>query len=182
MFDWKADFAPAVAEDAARSPCHFMLHYHLASERALCRVLRHIGLEPTILTFTRRLSRRQKRKIVVRHWLPGYMFLHFDVALDRWQQARRAPGALGFLGDPPQPLSAEDFHDLQARCPAKMLEGNDEFTVIPIGSEVEVLSGPFIGRTGLVSKSRGRSAWVELIAFNRPSSIELRTRDIRILR
>ena len=180
MFDdWRDQFAPAIVDGAERTPQHFILHYHIGAERALLRVLDFVGANWTILKFTRKRPRR--RGTETRYWLPGYAFLNLDIAADRWQQIRRAPGALRFCGDPPQSISEADFTDMRLRCPEK-LAPNDEYTVIPVGSEVEVLNGALQGRTGLVSSSRGKLCMVELVVFFRTSSIELRTRDVRILR
>jgi transcription antitermination factor NusG len=177
--DWRRDYTPAHATDMAGDPLHYTLQYYLPSEVALCRVLRHVGFEPIILTFSRRLPRN--RGVLTRHWLPGYLFLRFDAGQDRWQQVRRAPGAVDFLGDPPQPISDADFTDLRLRCPPQVGK-NDQWTVIPVGSEIEVLSGPFADRTAVVTSSKGKSVRVVMCVFNAPTSVELLTKQVRILR
>jgi transcription antitermination factor NusG len=92
----------------------------------------------------------------------------------------RAPGVLGILGDPTA-IPDGIYYDLTARCPDVLLE-NDEHTVMPVGSEVEVLDGVFKGQRGVVSSSKGCVCQVEMVAFNRLTSVEIRTNNVMILR
>lgn len=174
-------FIPAIVDPTApRDPRWFIFRYRLHAERGMLRVLSAIiGLAPVILRFECRLPRRPGT--VQRFWFPTYAFLHFDHKRDRYQQIRRVPGVIGFLGHgEPMPMATGAFADLIARCPAKVGD-DDAFTVIPAGTEVEVLHGAFRGLHGVVAASRGETAWVELMAFNRPTRVELRTRQIRVL-
>ena len=128
------EFAPAIVDGAERTPQHFILHYHIGAERALLRVLDIVGANWTILKFTRKRPRR--RGTETRYWLPGYAFLNLDIAADRWQQNSPCARGLAVLRHPPQSISEADFTDMRLRCPEK-LAPNDEYTVIPVGSEVE---------------------------------------------
>jgi transcription antitermination factor NusG len=145
---------------------------------ALQRVLELIGIEYYSPTFQQRMPRG--KAWVVRPWFPGYMFLHFCVTYDYWHQIQRAPGAIGILGDP-TPLDEAIYHDMIMRCPSEVFV-NDAYTVIPAGSEVEILKGAFSGKTGIVAESRDATVWVETLAFNRPTRVELSTKDVMILR
>ena len=119
--------------------------------------------------------------MVARSWFPGYVFCRFDVVRDPWQHALRAPGAIEILGDPPSPLDERVFLDMVARCPRQLMT-QDARTVVPSGSEVEVRDGPFKGRTGIVASSRDSIVMVELFAFNRPTRVELQTKQVIIIR
>jgi transcription antitermination factor NusG len=107
------------------------------------------------------------------------MFVKFDPEYDRWQQIMRAPGVLDILGEP-TPIDESVYHDLVVRCPDIIAE-NDVHTVIPTGSEVEILDGALTGHRGVVSSSHSDLVWVELVAFNRLTRAELRTKHVRIV-
>jgi transcription antitermination factor NusG len=159
----------------------FVMRYNMALEKALERMSAYLGIDTTILKFTRRAPHRNG--IISRHWFPGYAFSRINPTQDGWQGIYRAPGFLGFLGVEsgyPVPIDETVWTDLVARCPER-LPGNDEHTVIPVGSMVEVIDGPLRGRVGVVSSSRGSTAWVELIVFNQPTRVEIQTRSVLIM-
>jgi transcription antitermination factor NusG len=158
----------------------YALRYHINVEASLLRVLRRRQVGYILLTFRRRLPKR-KHTIVTRRWFPGYLFVRFDVFRDPWQRMiREAPGAIEVLGEP-TPIPADIIRDLELRCPDTLLV-NDEHTVVPAGSEVEITDGAFRGMTGVVAASKGDVVWVELIAFNRPTRAVVFSRNILILR
>jgi len=167
-------FLPAVVSED-REPRWFAARYVLSLEPALVRALTHIGQEHLVLLFDKRI----KKKITTRHWFPGYIFLRFDPFHDRWQQMLRAPGVIEILGLP-SAIPDDDMNDLVARCP-RQLARNTELTVIPAGSEVEILNGTLEGHRGVVSNSYKRTVHVELMMFGRPTRAELLTRDVKII-
>lgn len=158
----------------------YALRYHINVEAALLRVLRRRAIAYTLLTFKRRQPKR-RHLIVTRRWFPGYLFVRFNVVRDPWQESiRRAPGVIEILGDP-TPIPDEIVNDLILRCLDTLLV-NDEHTVIPAGSEVEITEGSFKGMTGVVASSKGDLVWVELMTFNRPTRAEIQSRNLLILR
>jgi transcription antitermination factor NusG len=161
-----------------REPRHYVLRYRPAIELALLGALAFLKVDYVHLTFQYRLPR--SRGIARRSWFPGYMFPSFDLRRDAWTHVLRAPGVRAILGDP-TPLDAALVTDMIARCPAGLLEQN-ALTVVPAGSEVEVIDGPFKGRRGIVAGSRDDLVWVELLIFARPTRAELRTRQVMVLR
>jgi len=167
----------AIEPECGRTPARYALQYHLRLERVLSLVLSRAGIAYTVLTFRRRLPRHQG--LVVRHWLPGYMFVEFDIEHDPWQTVLSAPGVIDLLGSPTA-IPDATFRDLVLRCPDEV-RTNDELTVIPAGSDVEITEGALKGHRGVVSRSQGDSVWVELVAFNRLTHAELRTRHVMIL-
>lgn len=157
-----------------------MLRYRPSLEQAMRRALTHLRLDHTILQFERRLSRRQGGGVVKQSWFPGYAFLHLDIVRDFWQPVYQAPGAVTVLGGPTA-LPQSVFHDLVARCPVRVDTLNDALTVIPAGSRVRLIHGPMKGWEGVVSRSQGDTAWVELIAFGALRQVQIATRHVLIL-
>jgi transcription antitermination factor NusG len=161
-----------------REPRHFVLRYRPAIEPALLRALSFLKMDYVLLSFMYRLPR--SRGTARRSWFPGYLFPCFDVRLDPWTHALRAPGVTAILGNP-SPIDTDVFTDMVARCPDGLLEQN-ALTVIPAGSEVEVTDGAFKGRHGIVAASAGDMVWVELLVFARPTRAELKTRQVMVIR
>jgi transcription antitermination factor NusG len=169
-----ADFSTAIDAEASRSPRRHIVNYFLPAERSIRRIIDHVGLDHDVLTFQRRTPR--KRLLVTRHWFPGYLFLLTDADLDRWQQLLRVPGVFAVLGS----ITDQVFIDIQARCPGGIMR-NDALSVIPAGSDVEIIEGTMRGTRGVVSASSGSTVWVEVIAFNRPVRAQLSTRAVLVM-
>jgi hypothetical protein len=171
---------PAIGESIPlRREC-YALRYRIPAEMALLRVLRMARVEHHLLIFRRRLPRR--RGLVIGRWLPGYLFVHFDLELDPWQALlREAPGtSLGQLLTA-SPIPPDVATDLFARC-ADVVLRDDMHTVIPAGSEVEITGGPFVGQLGVVASSRGEYAWIESMVMGRAAlRVRVATRQLRIL-
>jgi transcription antitermination factor NusG len=170
--DGRQDFAPAIdLWNPARQPECYAIQYRVQVERALLTVLRTVELEHIVLTFLSRAG-------IVRHWLPGYLFVKFDPVHDRWQQIQRAPGVVHILGEP-TPIPTQVYHDLVVRCPYNLPD--DQTSIVPVGAEVEIIEGALAGKHGIVSASRGTSVWLEMVLFNQLARVELRSRQVMIL-
>jgi transcription antitermination factor NusG len=168
-------FSIAIDEMVSRAPRRHVLGYSVAAERAVRRVIEHIGLTYDILTFERRLPRN--KGVISRRWFPGYLFILIDRRADRWQQLARAPGVHEVFD---RPLEESAWIDLVARCPTGLMR-NDDRTVIPNGAIVELRNGPLAGHRGVVSGSGGKTVQVELICFGRPVAASLATKDVLIV-
>lgn len=125
--------------------------------------------------FTYRLA-RPRRAPVVRSWLPGYFFVEFDDR-DAWRQLNLIPGVIEVLGTR---LASGVVDDLVARLPQRPRpEGSDES--IPRGTTVRVLAGMFQGHSAPVVWSERRRVKILMMMFERPTEIELRTKDVEIV-
>lgn len=134
-----------------------------------------IGLEVLDLRYE---FRRPREKPTERRWLPGYVFVKYDEARDRWQQIHRAPGVFAVLG----PVSDAVVDDLVARLPYRPAKPNS-FTIIRPGTRVEILRGPMSGWGATVSgsDSRKNEVVVELVMFGRILSSTLRAGDVCVV-
>jgi transcription antitermination factor NusG len=95
--------------------------------------------------FSNRYRNAQQRE-TIRSWLPGYLFVEFDVARDDWGQLKRIPGVIEILGAP-TPLPEGQLEELISRLPTH-LERTADDAVIPVGAEVWITAGAFAGREG----------------------------------
>ena len=147
------------------------MRYRFTAERALLRVISITELEHDVLTFRYREE--------IRRWLPGYMFIRIDLEQDYWQQLMRAPGVVELLGDP-TPISDDVYYDFRARCPSEVLW--EERTIVPIGSNVEVLDGPMHGQRGEVVAQVNDDVMVEMEVFSRATQVRVAATNVMILR
>jgi transcription antitermination factor NusG len=90
----------------------------------------------------------------------------------------RVPGVIEILK---RPLEAELIDDLVERLPKRVSAIVTECESVPRGSTVRIKTGTFEGHTASVTWSERRRVKVLMMAFNRPTEVEMRTRDVEIV-
>lgn len=159
-----------------REPEWFVLRYIVGKETILLKLLNYIKVEFHHLVYKQPVARS---KPIDRAWLPGYIFLEFDLHRDNWGQILRMPSALEILGGPsPLPLGLID--DLVARLPSKLAKPSALSCIAP-GRRVRIRRGAYQDHEGPVTWSDRRKLKVMLMIFNRPTDVELEFGDVELV-
>jgi len=186
---WKSDFVPAIRPapvgqpDSVRYPEWFIIKYNHKGEVLLTRILDQIGLEHHVFKF---LEKRRRKPPVIMPWLPGYMFVRFDVELDFWQQLLDMPHVIEVLGSQvPRPLPSGDgpgsMDDLRKRLPGRFGK-SQAFTSVPVGKEVLITAGIGKNHVGRVTWSSPKRVKVIIMMFGQPIEAELSSADVKIVK
>ena len=170
------DFGPAVLASSGREPLWYTLRYVSGKEKVLTWLLGHVALPFRHLVYMQRVKRSAP---VERSWLPGYMFLEFDVVRDNWGQVLRMPYALEVLGGP-TPLPDGLVDDLVLRLPLRPARPT-AFSCVAPGTRVRLRGGAFAGHEGPVTWSDRRKLKVMLMLFNAPREIQADVTDVEVL-
>jgi transcriptional antiterminator RfaH len=131
----------------------------------LVRTIRHREIEAseaigaleleTYLPHEIHFARRGRRLIRVRAPLfRQYLFARFDLERDAWQQLRRVHWVDGIVSANERPLRVPDW-EIDALRRGEQVGAFDQ-TVLPRGCRVRVLTGPFAGMIGEVSRATPR--------------------------
>ena len=89
--------------------------------------------------------KNNKRRIVQRKILPGYVMIKMNMTNEAWYIVRNTRGVTGFMGagNKPTPLSETDFASIFNTKPATRID-------IQVGDTVRILAGLFENFTGRV--------------------------------
>ena len=89
--------------------------------------------------------KNNKRRIVQRKILPGYVMIKMNMTNETWYIVRNTRGVTGFVGagNKPSPLSETDFASIFDTKPATSID-------IQVGDTVRILAGLFENFTGKV--------------------------------
>ena len=105
---------------------------------------------------------RGRRIIFFRSYLPGYLFVEFDVEDEAWRTIHSTRGIRGVLSaSPEEPVRLRPgiVDEIKLMCDVEgfLLEKDtDEAILVPLippGSVVQILDGPFKGFRGMVRRS-----------------------------
>lgn len=90
--------------------------------------------------------KNNKRRIVQRKILPGYVMIKMNMTNETWYIVRNTRGVTGFVGagNKPSPLSETDFASIFDTKPATSID-------IKVGDTVRILAGLFENFTGKVT-------------------------------
>lgn len=176
-------FSPAISPPtdevgcvSYRRPRWYAVRFGQINEALIVRLLNLVGLPYKIFTYQHQVGRR---RATTRSWLPGYMFVEFDVLLDEWRQILRIPGIIEVLGDP-TPLDYGKIEELIERLPSR-LPKNDPGADILIGSTVRILNGVFRDHVAKVCESGPNSVKLVWMMFERVITATLRPKDVVVV-
>ena len=114
--------------------------------------------------------KNNKRRVVQRKLLPGYVMVRMEMTNETWFVVRNTRGVTGFVGsgNKPTPLSEDDFASLFA--PQQKVQ-----TDIHVGDEVTILAGLFENFTGRVSEIDAENQRVKVIVpmLKRETEVDL---------
>ena len=90
--------------------------------------------------------KNNKRRVVQRKILPGYVMIKMNMTNETWYIVRNTRGVTGFVGagNKPSPLSETDFASIFDTKPATSID-------IKVGDTVRILGGLFENFTGRVT-------------------------------
>ena len=91
--------------------------------------------------------KNNKRRVVQRKLLPGYVMVKMNMTNETWYVVRNTRGVTGFVGagNKPSPLSETDFASVFDSVPQTRID-------IQVGDDVRILSGLFENFTGKVTQ------------------------------
>ncbi len=120
------------------------------------------------------------RKTVQKKMFPGYVLVNMIMNNDTWFVVRNTRGVTGFVGpgSEPVPLSPTEIRNLG-------IETEEEKVVVDIdvepGDLVEVVSGPWAGRTSVVKDVNQGKQMITITVdmFGRETSVEIDFLDVK---
>lgn len=110
-------------------------------------------------TFFPRFSRAGKRGAVLAPLFPGYIFVKFDIKVDRWLAVNSTRGVIRLVGprlSTPSAVSADLIGLLMSRCSGGILDKLPDY--IRAGDHIQISAGPLAGQIAQIESfdDRGR--------------------------
>lgn len=117
-------------------------------------------------------------KEVERKLFPGYVLLKMVVTPDTWYLVRNTRGCTGFVGpaSKPVPLTEKEVEALGVEKRSIEVDYN-------VGDNVEIIDGPFEGRTGIVDELdiKNNNVRITISIFGRETPVDLELNQIRVV-
>ena len=114
--------------------------------------------------------KNNKRRIVQRKILPGYVMVKMNMTNEAWYIVRNTRGVTGFVGagNKPTPLSETDFASIFDTKPATQID-------IQVGDTVRILAGLFENFTGRVTAMDEETQTVSVVVpmLKRETAVDL---------
>ena len=117
------------------------------------------GFQTFFPRFSRAPSRAGKRGAVLAPLFPGYIFVKFDIKVDRWLAVNSTRGVIRLVGptlSAPSAVSADLIALLMSRCSGGILDKLPEY--IRAGDHIQINAGPLAGQIAQIESfdDRGR--------------------------
>ena len=117
------------------------------------------GFQTVCPRFYRAPSKAVKRGAVLSPLFPGYIFVKFDIKVDRWLAVNSTRGVMRLVGptlSAPSAVSADLIGLLMSRCSAGILTKLPEY--IRAGDRIQISAGPLAGQIAEIEAfdDRGR--------------------------
>lgn len=127
--------------------------------------LRRQNYETFLPRSCRTIRHARRVQVVTQAHFPGYIFVGFDMARDRWRNINHTRGVIRLVtgNDRPLRVPCGVVEMLQARCDAKGLI--DLMDGLKVGDEVRVIRGPLADRMGLIDRLIGEDRVRVLISM-----------------
>ena len=114
--------------------------------------------------------KNNKRRMVQRKLLPGYVMVKMEMTNETWFVVRNTRGVTGFVGagNKPTPLSETDFANVFDPAPQTQMD-------IHVGDEVRILTGLFENFTGRVAEINEAEQRVKVVVpmLKRETDVDL---------
>lgn len=114
--------------------------------------------------------KNNKRRVVQRKILPGYVMIKMNMTNETWYIVRNTRGVTGFVGagNKPTPLSETDFASIFDTKPATSID-------IKVGDTVRILAGLFENFTGRVTAMDPETQQLSVVVpmLKRETAVEL---------
>lgn len=131
---------------------------------------------------------RGKKTEVERPYLPGYIFIRFDVLEDRWQPIHYTRGIKELIRATPErpiPIADKAMSILLDRCDGQYVrqEVVDACLnkLIPLGSTVRLTEGPFANFEGPVKWTSHDRVRVLINVFGRDVIAKMKTSNVELI-
>lgn len=129
-----------------------------------------------------------RRTWTERCYMPGYIFIRFDSVDDRWPVINNTRGIRSLLYsavEKPAPLREAVMQSIIDRCNGDGVVKEEELDlaltkVIPIGTMVRLLEGPFQGFSGPVIARQSDRVKVMLSLFGRPTETKVDLKSLEL--
>ena len=117
------------------------------------------GFQTFFPRFSRASSRAGKRGAVLAPLFPGYIFVKFDIKVDRWLAVNSTRGVIRLVGprlSAPSAVSADLIALLMSRCSGGILDKLPDY--IRAGDHIQISAGPLSGQIAQIESfdDRGR--------------------------
>ena len=117
------------------------------------------GFQTFFPRFSRAPSRAGKRGAVLAPLFPGYIFVKFDIKVDRWLAVNSTRGVIRLVGptlSAPSAVSADLIALLMSRCSGGILDKLPDY--IRAGDRIQINAGPLAGQIAQIESfdDRGR--------------------------
>ena len=116
------------------------------------------GFQTFFPRFYKLRSHARKKETMLAPLFPGYIFVKFDIKMDRWLAVNSTRGVLRLVGpriSEPHPIPSRVIELLKARCRAGVL------TKLPddmnIGDRIQINAGPLAGQVATIESLNDQS-------------------------
>ena len=109
------------------------------------------GFQTFVPRFYKTRRHARKSETVLAPLFPGYIFVRFDINIDRWLSVNSTRGVLRLVGprqSEPQPVPARVIEHLRSRCRAGVLTKLSD-SVKP-GDRIQINAGPLAGQMATI--------------------------------
>ena len=129
----------------------YVVQTQINSEAKAARNLLRQGFEIYLPRHLKRRSHARKIEKVAAPLFPRYMFVHIDIATQRWRSVQSTYGVshLVLNGSDPAPVAGEVIRALKAREDASGYVTLEQRPKFAMGEKVRVLAGVFADNLGL---------------------------------
>lgn len=171
-----------------------MLSWYVATTKPFSEMLAEEGLRRKGFNpfnpkcYTQRIV-RGARTWTERPYIPGYIFVQFDpIEQPLWPTINYVRGIQSLLYngvETPAPIKDAAMRVLFERCNGDRVKAEDLdlalSRVMPIGSNVRAVDGPFEGHVGKVDWSDDDRVRVVLSIFGRATKVSLKSRSVELV-
>ena len=115
------------------------------------------GFQTFVPRFYKTRRHARKTETVLSPLFPGYIFVRFDIEMDRWLSVNSTRGVLRLVGprqSEPQPVPARVIEHLRARCSAGVLTKISDS--IKPGDRIQINAGPLAGQMATIQALNDR--------------------------
>jgi transcription antitermination factor NusG len=149
--------------------------------------LQRRGLQPFNPRVRQTRIIRGRKHIVEQPYIPGYIFINFDVDDERWKLINSTRGIQRLISsdsETPSRIRPEAMKVIIERCVDGFVDQGEVDAAlvrfVPVGSIVRVHCGPFEGWSGKVTWSHNDRVKVLLSLFGRSNPVSLRATEVTL--
>lgn len=131
---------------------------------------------------------RGRNVITERPYIPGYIFVNFDIEDERWRLISATRGIQRLISSTPElpsRIRPDAMRAILERCEGGIIDETEVDTAlarfVPVGSIVKVKSGPFSDLEGKVVWSHADRVKVLLSLFQRPTEVRLKSGEVSLI-